>query len=223
MSGIDKRPGVGAYVYVMAALAVITFVVAAVVSQSIPISGDPKLVSLVSAFVAFGSTLAAAAVAVAAVRLTLNLQREAEAKARWTGIQADSLRQANDWVGNLLRNFEEVASILQSHTDAAVNNKPGTLAAANLRAQVFYDDQEMLQEVVSLMRLIDAEAVVSALREASAAVENWNSVVARNYPSRPVDMRNAASATRVVHSALVKARDDVLEAYAEAFRQASTG
>ena len=223
MTGIDKRPGVGAYVYAMAALAFISFVVAWFVSQSIPISGDAKLESSVSALVALGSTLGAAAVAVAAVRLTLNLQRESEAKARWTGIQVESLRQANDWVGNLLRDFEEVASILQSHTNAAVNNKPGTLAAANSRAQVFYDEQEKLQEIVSLMRVIDAQAVVSALREASSAVESWNSVVAGEYPSRLVDMRNAASATRVARSLLVKARDDVLEAYAEAFRQASKG
>ena len=223
MTGIGKRPGVGLYVYMMAALAVASFLGAAVFSQRIPSHGDARLESLVSAFVAFGSTLAGAAVAVAAVRLTLNLQREAEGKARWTDIQAHSLRQANDWVGNLLRNFGDVASTLRSHTDAAVNNKPRTLLAANSRAQVFHDEQEKLQEVESLMRIIDAEDVVSALQKASAAVGSWNAVVAGEYPSRPVDMRTAADATEAARSVLVDARVQVLESYAEAVRQASTG
>lgn len=199
------------------------FLVATLLSSGIPASGDAAAEARVTALVTIGATASAAAVTLAAVVLTLGLQREQEQQQRWADFQHQVLREAYHWIDGVYGQFGEILGAIQEWGYAVESEQADKLDHANRVAQRFYDDGQQLHEVERLERLVTNRDVRAALRAADGALRGWNETVAGNHTTRAVHTDESGGTEWAVFQSLGKARNQVLNAYADAVRGALMG
>lgn len=196
-----------------------SFTAAITVSDRIPESGDARLESLATGLSSLGGALIAASVAIAAVLFTLRLREQSEQKRRWAEFQVSLLDEAYRWIIDVSNNFGQIIEKIQEWTSAPETDQDSKHQAAIERAQRFYDHEETLGDIVRLIRLIENNAVNSALKRADDILRQWNEATAGRHEARAVYLPGTMDEWDV-YNQLSEARNEIREAHAVAVKQA---
>jgi hypothetical protein len=173
---------------ILALVGTLGIVSAVVMAQSIPREGDSRIETLVAAFTAAGATFISVAGALFAVLFPLQMewrraQRIGEAKAR-----AEQLNRAVAWIWQADAGMSMLSADLKETADDPDSGaRANQLDLLRSRAERFYRDDQRLDEVQDIARLLDSEDAVRYLRDAERALRAWNEkTVSRDDPVQGV-------------------------------------